>query len=47
MTEAGIAFVQDASDGDKGTIGGPLAGTEYKVVSHLGLNYDAHGSPPR
>ncbi|XP_026190205.1 long chain acyl-CoA synthetase 6, peroxisomal [Cyclospora cayetanensis] len=47
MTESGIAFLQDAADGNKGTIGGPLASTEYKVISLPALQYDARQSPPR
>lgn len=47
MTETGIAFLQDSSDGDKGTIGGPLAAVEFKVASVPSLNYDARADPPR
>ncbi|KAL8426736.1 hypothetical protein Efla_002250 [Eimeria flavescens] len=47
MTEAGIAFVQDAEDGVKGTIGGPLKAIEYKVVSLPALRYDATDETPR
>lgn len=47
MTEAGIAFLQDTVDGGKGTLGGPLASTEFKIVSVPDLNYHAKGRTPR
>ncbi|CDJ41889.1 long chain acyl-CoA synthetase, putative [Eimeria tenella] len=47
MTEAGIGFLQHAADKEKGTIGGPLISTEFKVVSIPELQYDATAQPPR
>ena len=47
MTETGICFLQSTDDSNKGTIGGPLVSTEFKVVSLPGLQYDARGNPPR
>ncbi|CDJ58218.1 long chain acyl-CoA synthetase, putative, partial [Eimeria maxima] len=47
MTETGISFLQHSNDSSKGTIGGPLASTEFKVVSLPELQYDATANPPR
>ncbi|CDJ69462.1 long chain acyl-CoA synthetase, putative [Eimeria necatrix] len=47
MTEAGIGFLQHVADKEKGTIGGPLISTEFKVVSIPELQYDATAQPPR
>ncbi|CDJ49906.1 long chain acyl-CoA synthetase, putative [Eimeria brunetti] len=47
MTETGISFLQHFEDSSKGTIGGPLAATEFKVVSLPELQYDARANPPR
>lgn len=47
MTETGICFLQDLSDNEKGTIGGPFPSLEFKIVSLPELAYDADAAIPR
>lgn len=47
MTETGICFLQEASDSTKGTLGGPLAHCEFKVVSLPDLRYSAASETPK
>ncbi|SOV17036.1 acyl-CoA synthetase [Plasmodium sp. gorilla clade G2] len=45
MTEVGVGFLQNRFDSTKGTIGGPFANVEFKVIKVQNMKYDPKSYP--